>query len=80
MKLVRLHLSSLAYADGKILLTLTTEGMQDILNFIVETATPFGLRLSPAKCESICFHRPRSVDKNTLPVVTVSKKSVGSLP
>ena len=44
------------------------------LNFIVETATPFGLRLSPAKCELICFHRPGSVDKHTLDVVTVGDK------
>ena len=74
IKLVHLHLSSLEYADDQILLTLTAEGMQDMLNFIVETATPFGLRLSPAKCELICFHRPGTVDKNTLPIVTVGGK------
>ena len=74
IKLVHLHLSSLEYADDQILLTLTAEGMQDMLNFIVRTASPFGLRLSPAKCELICFHRPGTVDKSTLPDVTVGDK------
>ena len=74
IKLVHLHLSSLEYADDQILFTLTAEGLQEMLNFLVETATPFGLRLSPTKCELICFHRPGSVDKATLPVVLVGDK------
>ena len=68
---MRLHLSSLEYADDQILFTLTAEGLQDMLDFLVATASPFGLRLSPAKCELICFHRRGTVNKNTLPVVTV---------
>ena len=53
-----------------------------MLNFLVETAEPFGLRLSPKKCELICFHRPGTVDKASLPQVSVGgmilpwKKSV----
>ena len=46
--------------------------MQEMLNFITECADPFGLRLSPKKCELICFHRPGSVDKGALPQVTVA--------
>ena len=74
IKLVNLHLCSLEYADDQILFSLTANGMQDMLNFIVETAAPFGLRLSPTKCELICFHRPGTVDKTTLPQVTVGGK------
>ena len=76
IKLVHLHLSTLEYADDQILFTLTAAGMQEMLNFLVETASPFGLRLSPAKCELICFHRPGTVDKGTLPVVTVGGKEL----
>ena len=35
---------------------------------------PFGLRLSAKKCELICFHRPGTVDKSTLPEVSVAGK------
>ena len=45
-----------------------------MLNYIIATAAPFGLRLSPAKCELICFHRPGTVDKNLLPVVRIGNK------
>ena len=45
--------------------------MQKMLNFIINTAHPFGLSLSAKKCELICFHRPGTIDRNTLPVVTV---------
>ena len=76
IKLVSLHLSSLEYADDQILLTLTAEGMQEMLDFIINTASPFGLRLSPAKCELICFHRPGTVDKSTLPAVVVGDKTL----
>ena len=74
IKLVNLHLSSLEYADDQILFTLTATGLQDMLDYIVETAAPFGLRLSPAKCELICFHRPGTVDKSLLPIVSVGDK------
>ena len=72
IKLVHHHLSSLEYADDQILFTLTAEGLQDMLNFIINTAEPFGLRLSPKKCELICFHRSGSIDKNALPQITLS--------
>ena len=42
-----------------------------MLNFIVDSSTPFGLRLSPSKCELICFHRPGTVDKAALPQIVV---------
>ena len=71
IKLVHLHLSTLEYADDQILFTLTAEGMQEMLDFLVETASPFGLNLSPKKCELICFHRPDTVNKANLPDVSV---------
>ena len=74
IKLVHLHLSSLEYADDQILFTLTANGLQEMLNFLIETASPFGLRLSPAKCELICFHRPGTVDKESLPEVLIGDK------
>ena len=82
IKLVHHHLASLEYADDQILFTLSAEGLQDMLNFLVETAEPFGLRLSPKKCELICFHRPGTVNKAALPQISVGgmilpwKKSV----
>ena len=76
IKLVTLHLATLEYADDQILFTLSPEGMQDMLNYIVESAEPFGLRLSPGKCELICFHRPGSVDKSRLPVVRIGDKTI----
>ena len=76
IKLVSLHLSTLEYADDQILFTLTAEGMQEMLNFIIASAEPFGLRLSPAKCELICFHRPGSIDKGMLPVVRIGDKTL----
>jgi hypothetical protein len=72
IKLVRLHLATLEYADDQILFTLTADGLQDMLDFIINNAAPFGLRLSPTKCELICFHRPGTVDRNNLPEVTVA--------
>ena len=74
IKLIHLHLATLEYADDQILFSLTAAGMQEMLNFIVDAGTPFGLRLSPTKCELICFHRPGTIDKTTLPVVTVGGK------
>ena len=71
---MHLHLSSLEYADDQILFTLTANGLQEMLNFLIETASPFGLRLSPAKCELICFHRPGTVDKESLPEVLIGDK------
>ena len=74
IKLVHLHLSALEYADDQILFTLSPHSLQDMLDFIVTNAAPFGLRLSPAKCELICFHRPGTVDKTLLPEVQVGDK------
>ena len=76
IKLVHLHLSTLEYADDQILFTLTAEGMQEMLDFLVQTASPFGLHLSPKKCELICFHRPGTVDKANLPIVLVGGKII----
>ena len=44
-----------------------------MINFLANTAVPFGLRLAPHKCELICFHRPGTVDKNLLPVITLGE-------
>ena len=74
IKLVHLHLCALEYADDQILFSLTAAGMQEMLDFLISSAAPFGLRLSPDKCELICFHRPGSVNKALLPVVTVGDK------
>ena len=74
IKLVHHHLSTLEYADDQILFTLSPDALQDMLNFIVENAAPFGLRLSPAKCELICFHRIGSIDKTSLPQIQVADK------
>lgn len=74
IQLISHHLASLEYADDQILFTLSAIGLQNMLNFITESAEPFGLRLSPKKCELICFHRPGSVNKNVLPQITVSDK------
>ena len=76
IKLVHLHLSSLEYADDQIIFTLTAGGMQEMLNFITSTAQPFGLSLSAKKCELICFHRPGTVNRNALPVVTVNGRAL----
>ena len=65
-------LASLEYADDQILFTLTADGLQNMLDYIVATGEPFGLRLSAKKCVLICFHRPGTVDKSTLPEVTVA--------
>ena len=69
IRLAHTYLSCLEYADDQILFTLTASGLQDMLNFIVENGEPFGLRLSPKKCELICFHRSGSIDRNILPKV-----------
>ena len=42
-----------------------------MFDYIIGTATPFGLRLSPIKCELICFHRLGTVDKSSLPQIVV---------
>ena len=44
-----------------------------MLNYLTDTATPFGLRLSPDKCELICFHRKNSVNKDTLPRIVLGQ-------
>ena len=72
IQLISHHLATLEYADDQILFTLSPGGLQDMLNFITKSAEPFGLRLSPKKCELICFHRPGSVNKDELPRITVS--------
>ena len=74
VKLVKLHLSSLEYADDELLFTLTPGGLKDMLTFLADTAAPFGLRLAPQKCELICFHHPGTVVKGTLPRVKVGEK------
>ena len=74
IKLIHLHLSTIEYADDQIFFSLTSAGLQEMLNFLSDTAAPFGLRLAPGKCELICFHRPGTVDKNTLPVITFENK------
>ena len=74
IKLVTLHLSTLEYADDQILFTLTAGGMQSMLDFIVNNAEPFGLRLSPKKCELICFHCPGTINRNNLPRVSVGDR------
>ena len=51
---------------------MTADGLQNMLDYIVATGEPFGLRLSAKKCELICFHRPGTVDKSTLPEVSVA--------
>ena len=76
IKLVHFHLSSIEYADDQILFTLTPNGLQEMINYLADTATPFGLRLAPQKCELICFHRIGSVDKNSLPVITLGNTIV----
>ena len=73
IKLVYLHLSIIEYADDQILFTLSPAGLQEMINFLANTAVPFGLRLAPQKCELICFHRPGTVDKNSLPIVTLGE-------
>ena len=74
IQLVSYHLSSLEYADDKILFTLSATALQGMLNYITECVEPFGLRLSPKKCELICFHRLGSVDKDALPQITVANE------
>ena len=76
IRLVHLHLCALEYADDQILFTLSAEGMQEMLNFLIDTAAPFGLRLSPSKCELICFHRPGTIDKSILPTVIIMGKTL----
>ena len=69
IKLITFYLSSIEYADDQILFILSPAGIQEMLTFLTDSALPFGLRLSPSKCELICFHRLGSVDKNLLPVI-----------
>ena len=73
IKLVHLHLSSIEYADDQILFSLSSAGLQDMLTYLSDTALPLGLRLAPQKCELICFHRPGTVDKNTLPQIQLGE-------
>ena len=76
IQLISHQLASLEYADDQILFTLTADGLQDMLNFLIATAEPFGLRLSPKKCELICFHRPGSIDKSVLPQIYVAGEAL----
>ena len=76
IRLVTLHLSSLEYADDQILFTLSADGLQEMLDFIIATAAPFGLRLSPAKCELVCFHRLGTVNKALMPAVRIADKTL----
>ena len=72
IKLISHHLAILEYADDQILLTLNANALQDMVNYLVATAEPFGLRLSPKKCKLICFHRLGSIDKAALPQIYVA--------
>ena len=76
IKLVHLYLSSIEYADDQILFTLSSAGLQDMLTYLSDTALQFGLRLAPHKCELICFHRPGTIDKNTLPQIKLGEHIV----
>ena len=63
------HLATLEYADDQILFMLNANGLQDMLKYLVVAAEPFGLRLSPKKCELIYIHRPGSIEKAALPQI-----------
>ena len=76
IKLVNLYLSTIEYADDQMLFTLSPDGLQEMLTFLSDTALPFGLRLAPQKCELICFHRPGTVNKATLPMVQLGNKII----
>lgn len=76
IKLVNLYLSTIEYADDQMLFAMSPGGLQEMLTFLTNTALPLGLRLAPQKCELICFHRPGTVDRNTLPVVMLGDKTV----
>jgi len=69
IKLIHFHLSSIEYADDQILFTLTPGGLQKMINYLAETALPFGLHLAPQKCELICFHREGTINLTNLPVI-----------
>ena len=47
-----------------------------MLTYLSDTALPLGLRLAPQKCELICFHRPGTIDKNTLPEIKLGEHIV----
>ena len=51
IQLISHHLATLEYADDQILFTFKANSLQDMLNYLLATAEPFGLRLSPKKCE-----------------------------
>ena len=76
IRLVHFYLSSIEYADDQILFTLSPDGLQEMLNYLAETALPFGPWLAPQKCELICFHRPGTIDRNVLPVVMLGEHTV----
>ena len=76
IKLVNLYLSTIEYADDQMLFAMSPGGLQEMLTFLTNTALPLGLRLAPQKCELICFHRPGTVDRNTLPVVMLGDKTI----
>ena len=70
------HMSSIEYADDQILFSLSSAGLQDMLNYLSDTALPLVLQLAPQKCELICFHRPGTVDKNSLPQIKLGEHIV----
>ena len=76
IRLITFYLCSIEYADDQILFTLSPSELQDMITYIAETALPFGLRLAPQKCELICFHRPGTIDKNSLPRVVLGDQVV----
>ena len=76
IKLVHLHLSSIEYADDQIMFSLSSASLQDMLNYLSDTALTLGLRLAPEKCEIICFHRPGTIDKNNLPQIILGEHIV----
>jgi len=53
---------SIEYTDDQILFTLKPGGLQDMINYIAETAFAFCV-----KCELICFHREDTINKEQSP-------------
>ena len=48
---------------------MSPDGLQDMKDFLANTATPYGIRLAPQKLELIWFHRIGTLDKSQLPVI-----------
>jgi len=46
---------------------------KSLYTYLSDAGLPLGLRLAPQKCELICFHRPDTIDKSTLPQIKLSE-------